>query len=256
MRKIAALVTAASLMLGVTAFASETDLSGMSFAELAQLKQEVEAEYNSRPEAEPFPVAEGYYLVGQDINPGRYFVATVEPDDDGYGVRMHVYADKAQFDARPSGKYGEYVSDDYFVLGEEPKSITVEEGNYLYVQGNLLFSPGAFALSDYYTYEAPEGTYVPAGAYMVGEGEDKDIPPGTFTVYPGTVSGGDIKIYYSQETFAADGSWHLGYDSHSEIRVKKGQSSETIMLEEGYVLLVESDVIMRKGAGGTKLVFD
>ena len=83
MRKIAALVTAASLMLGVTAFASETDLSGMSFAELAQLKQEVEAEYNSRPEAEPFPVGEGYYLAVREFTPGGFFGAPVDPDDNG-----------------------------------------------------------------------------------------------------------------------------------------------------------------------------
>ena len=152
--------------------------------------------------------------------------------------------------------YGDYISDDYFSLGDEPKSMTLEEGNFLYVQGPLLFGAADFDISDYYTYETPEGTYVPAGVYMVGEGDDKDIPPGTFAVYPGTISGGDVKIYYSQETFEDDGSWHLGYDKHYEVRVRKNQASETIILEEGYVLLVEKDVVMKKGSGGTKLVFD
>ena len=256
MRKTTMLLLAGCLALCSPATAAETDLSSMDFSALTELKQNVDAEYYSRPEAEPLTLAAGYYTVGQDINPGRYYVASVTPEDDGYGVRMHVYVDKAQFDARPSGYYGEYISDDYFTLGEEPKSMILEEGNYLEVEGSLMFSAREFSLSDYYTYEVPEGTYVPAGAYMVGEGEDKDIPPGTFTVYPGTVNGGDVKIYYSEATFAEDGSWHLGYDKHCEVRVKKNTSSETISLEEGYVLLVEQDVVMRKGSGGAKLVFD
>ena len=256
MTKVAAALLIGCLACNIPVFASETDVTGMDFSALSELKQKVDAEYYSRPEAEPFSIAEGYYTVGKDIAPGRYYVATVVPDDDGYGVRMHVYVDKAQFDARPSGYYGEYISDDYFTLGEEPKSMTLEEGNYLYVEGPLMFSAGEFAISDYFTYEPPEGTYVPAGAYMVGEGEDKDIPTGTFTVYAGTVYGGDIKIYYSQETYAQDGSWHLGYDKHCEVPVTKGLASETIVLEEGYVVLVESDVIMKRGTAGGKLVFD
>ena len=256
MKRVAAALLIGCLVCNTPVLASETDVKGMDFSALTELKQKVDAEYYSRPEAEPFPVAEGYYTVGQDIAPGRYYVATVVPNEDGYGVRMHVYVNKAQFDSRPSGNYGEYISDDYFTLGEEPKSMILEEGNYLYVEGPLLFSAGEFAISDYYTYEPPEGTYVPAGTYMIGDGEDKDIPSGTFTVYAGTVSGGDIKIYYSQEKYAKDGSWHLDYDKHCEVPVTETLSSETIVLEEESVVLVESDVIMRKGTAGGKMVFD
>ena len=256
MRKMIALFLAGSLVFAVPAAASETDVAGMDFDALSELKQKVDAEYYSRPEAEPLTIAEGCYTVGQEINPGRYYVAMVAPDEDGYGVRMHVYADKARYDSRPSGHYGDYISDDYFTLGEEPKSMVLEKDNYLYVEGPLLFSAEAFQVSDYYTYEAPEGTYVPAGVYMVGDGDDKDIPAGSFTVYAATISGGEVKVYYSEDTFAQDGSWHLGYDKYYEIPVKKNTTSETIILEEGYVLLVEKDVIMKKGTGAGKLVFD
>ena len=256
MKRVAALLVIGCLALSVPVAASEPDVTQLDFLTLSELKQKVDAEYNSRPEAGPFNVAAGYYTVGQDINPGRYYVATVVPDEDGYGVRMHVYVDKAQFESRPSGYYGEYISDDYFSLGDEPKSMTLEEGNYLYVEGALLFSPGEFMLSDYYTYEPPEGTYVPAGAYMVGDEEEDDIPTGTFTVYAGTIYGGDVKIYNTQENYAQDGSWHLGYDKHCEVRVTKIPEPETIILEGGNVLLVEKDVIMKKGASGGKLVFD
>ena len=256
MKRVSAIVLAASLAFYSPVLASDTDITGMSFTELSELKQRVDAEYNSRPEAEPFDIAPGYYTVGQDINPGRYYVATVVPNANGYPSRMHVYLDKNQFDSRPAMKYGEYLSDDYFILGDEPKSIVFEEGNYLLVEGPLIFSSNEFLASDYYTYEVPEGTYVPAGVYTVGEGEDKDIPAGTYTVYAGTINGGDLKIYYSQETFAEDGSWHLGYDKHCEIDPNDSLSSEMIILEEGFVLLVENDIVMKKGSSGAKLEFD
>ena len=256
MRKMAALLLAGCLVFHIPVLASETDVEDMDFSTLSELKHRVDTEYYSRPEAEPFPVAKGYYIVGQDIEPGHYYVANVKPDNRGYGVRMHVYADKGKYESRPSGRYGDYISDDYFSLGDEPKSMTLEDGNFLLVEGPLLFSAGEFAPSDYYTYEVPEGTYVPAGAYIVGDGEDKDIPTGTFTVYAGTVYGGEVKIYYSQENYTQDGSWHLGYDKHYEIRVTDTQAPETIVLEEGNVLLVEKDVIMKKGTGREKLIFD
>ena len=258
---IIACIAAGSMLLCSPVSAEEaggsgTDVAGMDFASLAELKEQVDAEYFSRPEAEPFSASQGYYTVGQDLKPGRYFVAAVAPDEEGYGVRMHVYVDKAQYEARPAGRYGEYISDDYFTLGEEPKSMLLEEGNFLYIEGSLLFSASEFDVADYYTYEVPEGTYVAAGAYMVGEGEDKDLPAGTYTVYSGTIYGGDVKIYQTQEAFAEDGSWHLGYDKHCEVRVKRNTASETITLEEGSVLYVEKDVVMRKGTGKSKLVFD
>ena len=256
MKRILGILLAAGIISSLPVMGAEIDVSGMDFGTLSELKQTVDREYHSRPEAEPFTVTKGYYTVGQDLKPGRYFIAQVSPDEDGYGVRMHVYADKAQFDARPSGRYGEYVSDDYFVLGDDPKSMTLDDNNYLYIEGTLMFSADEFSPEEYYTYEIPEGTYVPAGVYLVGEAEDKDIPPGTYTAFPGTISGGDVKVYFEQDTYANDGSWHLGYDQHYDIRVTKGNSSESFMLEEGNVLLVEKDVVMRKGTGGAKLVFD
>ena len=151
MRRLAVVLAAGCVVFSTPVLAESTDVAGMDFSALNELKQKVDTEYYSRPEAEPFSIAEGYYTVGQDMKPGRYYVATVSPDEDGYGVRMHVYVDKAQFDARPSGYYGDYISDDYFSLGEEPKSISLEDGNYLYVEGPLLFSVSEFSVSDYYT---------------------------------------------------------------------------------------------------------
>ncbi len=58
MKKAAALSLAGCLALCTPVCASETDLTGLSFSELSELRQKVEAEYRSRPEAEPFTLTE------------------------------------------------------------------------------------------------------------------------------------------------------------------------------------------------------
>ena len=254
-RIISAFMIAAVLTVAVPAFASEIDVTSLDFETLSDLKEKVDAEYKSRPEAEPFTLNVGYYTVGTDLKSGSYYMASVIPDESGYSTRLHVYANKEQFGARPSGKYGDYIYDSYFSLGEQPKNFILEEGNYLYLQnGQLLVSPTVFDTTEYYSFEMPEGTYVAAGAYEVGD--DKDLPAGTYTAYPASLSGGEFKIYFTKEAFAEDGSWHFGYDSHREVEVTDKVESETFVLEDGYILLVEKDIVMRKGTGGSKLVFD
>lgn len=227
------------------AFADDTNLSAMSFNELTELKQKVDVEYNSRAEANPFSLSEGQYIAGVDLAPGRYYMASVELGDSGYTTRLHVYADRAQYDSRPSGRYGEHLSDDYFKVGDEPKSVRIDEGNFLLLDsGSLLVSATPFNSSDYIKYQLPEGTLVPAGVYDVGE--SGEIPAGKYYVFAGVASGGDLKIYYTKDKFSSDGSWHLGYDKHYEFKATKNSKGEGVVLEEGYVVLVEQDVIMKK----------
>ncbi len=234
------------------AFANDADLSAMSFEDLSTLKQKVDNEYNSRAEAEPFPLAEGQYLVGIDLAPGRYYMACVEAGDSGYTTRLHVYVDRAQHDSAPSGRYGEYLSDDYFGVGDEPKSVRLGEGNFLLLEsGSLLISTTPFKSSDYIKYELPDGTLVPTGVYEVGE--NGEIPAGKYNAFAGTASGGDLKIYLTKEKFTSDGSWHLGYDQHYELNATRNPKGEGLVLEEGYIVLVEQDIIMKKQQ---KLSFD
>ena len=62
MKRVAVLLLVGSMLIGAPVMAAETDVAGLSFTELSELKQKVDAEYHSRPEAEPFTIAEGYYL--------------------------------------------------------------------------------------------------------------------------------------------------------------------------------------------------
>lgn len=254
MKKIVSvlIVILVSVLLCAIAVAEEQDFSSLTYSELAELKQKVDYEFFSRPEAEPQHLAEGQYTVGVDIAPGRYFMGSVEAGAGGYTQRIHVYKDRATYEARPSGRYGEYLVDEYLNVGEEPKSIGLEEGNFVWLQnGATLISLSAFKPADYSHYELPAGTLVPAGVYDVGE--DGDIPAGKYNAFAGTVSGGEIKIYYTKEKFASDGSWHLGYDKDYELDASDNPESEGIILEDGYVVLVIKDVVLKKQP---KLVFD
>ena len=228
---------------GNTDAGKAADLVSMDYDSLYSLKQSVDAELYSRPEAEPLYWPAGFYTVGKDINPGRYYVIMPEPGDHS-GTRMHVYASRTNYDERPSGQYGEYLVDEYVKLGDDAISVDLAEGNFLYIEGPIAFSVSEFSEEDYYQYEAPEGTYVAAGVYSVGEGAD--MPVGTYLVYPATIAGGDVKLYNSMSDYESDGSWHLGYDSHIEVQVTRDLTPETIKVNEGGAVLVESDVIMKK----------
>lgn len=254
MKKLVFLLLVAVLTCGMitVAFANDTDLSAMSFEDLSALKQRVDIEYNSRAEAEPFSLAEGQYVAGIDLAPGRYYMACVESGDSGYTTRLHVYVDRAQHDSAPSGRYGEYLSDDYFGVGDEPKSVRLDEGNFLLLEsGSLLISVTPFKSSDYFKYELPDGTLVPAGVYEVGE--NGEIPAGKYNAFAGTAAGGEVKIYLTKEKFTSDGSWHLGYDQHYELNATRNPKGEGLVLEEGYVVLVEQEIVMKKQQ---KLSFD
>ena len=247
-RMISMIIITIFAIVTFSCLAESIDYSGLDYDSLYAIKQAVDLEFYSRPEAEPIKMAEGSYIAGVDIKPGRYYVMMNEPGSYSY-ARIHVYESRAKYDERPSGYYGEYLSDYYAILGEAPISISFEEGNFILIDnGNTLFSVSEFSPEDYYQYEPPEGTIVPVGSYTVGE--DGDIPVATFTVYAGDISGGEIKIYYDIKTFKDEGSWHLGYDKHIEVSATE---SDSVVLEEGYVVYVEKPVIMKRQA---KLVFD
>lgn len=249
MKRIVVFLLSILLTLGI-ATAESIDVSTMDFNTLKELKTAVDLEFYTRPEATGMILLSGFYTVGKDINPGRYYAMAVEPNDSDYTTRLHIYATREKYETRPSGYYGEYLYDNYFHLGEDSKSLVLEEGNFLYLEaGSIVISASPITPSDYYTYKVPEGTYVPVGVYNVGD----DIPAGKYLAYSGTIRGGDVKIYFTEEDFKSDGAWHLGYDQHFELDVKKTPVSCSLVLEDGYVVFVEKDIVMKKQV---KLSFD
>ena len=252
MKKVFALLVTVVLLIScsVIGFAEDIDFESMEFDTLQSLKNALDYEYFSRPESKGISLSPGDYTVGIDIKPGRYFFKTVEPCTSNYTPQVYIYKDKEQCESWDNGNYGEYLFSEYCSLDYDQKSVSLEIGNIIRVySGSILFSKASINQEDYYVYQVPEGTYVPAGVYKVGE----DIPVGKYRVYSGTILGGKIKIYFKEETYNSDGSWHLGYDKLVEVDVKPTVVYETVNLEEGQVVLVELDVVMKKQA---KLSFD
>lgn len=247
-------ILAAALALALlfsAATGAETDIQNMDFDALSKLKQTVDAEFASRPEAGVLTLVPGQYVVGRDLKAGRYLMMCNDPSYKRNYARLHVYKDEAQFAERPAGYYGEYISDNMFTLGEAPESVVLAEGNLLCLDSaGVVCTLYEFAEEDYYRYTPPEGTCVPAGSYLVGE--EGNLPAGNYEVFAADVQGGEIRIYFKEEDFFNDGSWHLGCDKHYDIDTGE---KETIKLEEGYLLFVEKDVVMTRQKR-TKLVFD
>lgn len=72
MKKLFTLILIVCMMTAVAS--AETDLSGMSYDELIDLRQKVTAEIMSRPEWKEVEVPAGTWTVGRDIPAGAYCV--------------------------------------------------------------------------------------------------------------------------------------------------------------------------------------
>lgn len=219
------------------------DLVSMDFETLSELKQAVEKEMNSRPDAEPFVLSEGSYIVGEDIKAGTYYAYMGEPIGEKHGVfylnaECYVYENE---DAYKADNY-EYLYDVSKRLGEEPESITLAKGNCLVVEHNpMSFSSTEPTEEDYYQYTPPEGTFVPAGIYTVGV----DIPAGAYRLYPATIMGGSFGVYQTQEAMNTS-----DYDNIEfyDLYVKKNGAPENVSLIDGNIVSTDIDCIMAKPA--------
>lgn len=218
-----------------TCYAEETDLTTMSFDELCALKVAVEAELNARPEAEPFDLSPGLYTVGEDVKAGRYYIMASAPHD--YTPIIHVYPTKNAYEENRKFSYSDALK-----FGAEYRVIDLEDGNYLHIEwASIKFSVTEFTEDDYYKYTPPEGTYVPAGVYIVGD----DIPAGIYQVYPATLVDGIMLVH---DVEADD-----DVIDHARIKFTVKGTYETVQLRDGNKVEVDTDAIMKKQP---KLNFD
>lgn len=236
MKRILVKVVVALLLISTTCtfgFAEGFDFSQMSVDELVEIKTSLEAELRSRPEALPFVLSSGVYVVGVDIKPGRYFVATATVEK--RSTDLNVFPTKEIYDQRWTigGNGGAKILCN-LTIGEEAEHIELTEGNYVDINAPVKFSLVEFEKDDYCEYTPPEGTNVPAGIYIVGE----DIPAGTYRVFPASVNWGFILIYGN----ASDDNQCL--DSQA-INLDDG-SYITIRVADGNMIELEVDVVMNK----------
>lgn len=130
MKKLISLcLVLAVLALPVAAFA-EIDLSGMSFAELIDLRQQIDLLLFGSDEYKSVSVPQGIYTVGEDIPAGTYSLSV---SAEAYSAYIEVYS------AMPLD-YENRVCD-YRISPSEPVAkITFEDGQIIQVESsNITF---------------------------------------------------------------------------------------------------------------------
>lgn len=236
--------------LSIPAFGETMDYSKMDYDSLLALKQEVDLELHSRPEASPKILNPGQYTVGSDIKAGKYNVIFEGPGS-SRNCEFALFSDKSAFAASlaaPAGErrnhvllYGSIRASDRSMV------INLQEGNYLITEGaSIKLSVTDFDNEDYYSYTAPEGTIVPLGTYTVG----KEIPAGSYTAYPYYLEGAEIIIYKNAETLAAEKYMNIHSDADTTIYlgITSDRRSSIFKLDEGNIAIIENAVVMTKNA--------
>lgn len=212
-------------------FAEEPDLTTLSVDELMALRQKINAELMTRPEAEDMILEAGEYLVGKDIKPGSYYAIPASGGTQG----VEVFTDSTM-----STNIRYYHCDNTFY---EVQKITLDEGNYVVVYGPVLMN-----LTGFPDYHIPlEGTDVPVGVYEIGV----EIPAGKYSLY---CNGAQANIYVckSREGAISDPYKDRLYYEHLDWR-DDNRLISVLYLEEGnWFVISDSPVIMKKSTA----VFD
>lgn len=240
MKKILSIALAA-LLLSVSAFAENLDLKSMNYEQLTELKQAVDNEYYARPEAEPKVLAPGNYIVGEAIQAGTYYVCVNSYEfNQTANTWFGVYESRDAYDAGSEPLWYNYIS-----LDEQASCVTLKNGNMVRIGDfPVTMSVRKLAENERYQYVVPDGTYVPCGTYKVGE----DIPAGAYQVYMGSIDGGYLAIYPDDAAYKdRNGATYV------ELRVIWSDHTKSAVFEDGNVVVVHRDVVLRKQA---KLVFD
>lgn len=231
----------ALVFLSASAAAEELDLAGMDFESLMQLKQAVDAELYSRPAAEPRVLQPGIYEIGKDILPGRY-LARVNSYEFGKNTYCHLSIYKT---FKAAADYGDCVYYETISLEDGSLGIDLPDGKFFKVDGfPVTVSVSELTEEELYEYVPPEGTYVPAGTYVVGE----DLPAGGYQIYMGTLAGCDVLVYNDKNALE-----NKEYSQRAELRTIRDGHVASISVKDGNVIKVKDDIVMKKQP---KLVFD
>jgi len=249
MKKILPLILLVSLLLSVHVAVAEADFdfTSYSYEQLIGIKEQLDAEITTRPEAGERILQPGQYVVGKDIAQGVYDVGFVAAEEDDTYTNWYIYDTKQMYDydvsrlflgdlPRNEGRVQEGSSvkvelfdGDYFVIYRSAASIA-RSGNVVPVESD---------------YTAPEGTTIPTGIYTIGE----EIPEGKYTIYFNGEAPSRVRTYANPEDATNDFK-----DPEFEAILADYNTSAEINLKAGYAFRLEYNSIIMKKSNG--FVFD
>lgn len=127
-----------TLLIGSMALAESIDLANMGTDELMQLYIDMQTELYQRDLGKNLPIRyQGKYKIGEDIEPGNYYVTGVgesDPDGETDWVVLETVTD---FETREK-------IDSFICEPGETFFYKLEEGNYLWIRmGTCIFNPVA-----------------------------------------------------------------------------------------------------------------
>ena len=243
MKKFIVLILLLMLVVPVAMAEADFDFTGYSYDQLIGIKEQLDAEIATRPEAGARVLQPGQYVVGKDIAQGIYDVGFVPVEADDTYTNWYIYDTKQMYDydvsrlflgdlPRNEGRVQEGSSvkvelfdGDYFVIYRSAASIA-RSGNVVPVESD---------------YTAPEGTSIPTGIYTIGE----EIPEGKYTIYFNGEAPSRVRTYANPEDATNDFK-----DPEFEAILADYNTSAEINLKAGYAFRLEyNSVIMRKSEG-------
>lgn len=249
MKKILPMILLISLLLSMhIAFAEAGfDFSGYSYDELIGIKEQLDAEIDTRPEAGERILQPGQYVVGKDIAQGVYDVGFVAAEEDDTYTNWYIYDTKQMYDYDVSRLFlGDLPRNEGRV--QEGSSVKVElfEGDYFVIYrsaASIVRSGNVVPVESDYT--APEGTSIPTGIYTIGE----EIPEGKYTIYFNGEAPSRVRTYANPEDATNDFK-----DPEFEAILAEYNTSAEINLKAGYAFRLEYNSIIMKKSNG--FVFD
>ena len=134
----------ALVLLPVVSFADIPDISGLSFDELVELKNEIALAMWNCQEWQEVTVPEGTYEIGKDIPAGHWTMRTA-----GHGYFYIYYFDTLDEFGKKFAPLSKHItqsiaSEDFHGFNEEyctEYDLDMKEGWYVYLGGKTIFTP-------------------------------------------------------------------------------------------------------------------
>lgn len=224
MKRIIAILLA--LFLPLTALAS-TDVSAMTTEELLELYRSVRLELQARDADTRISLAEGEYIVGEDIPAGTFFFIQISNYWSGTTIRHYS-------DAEKSNLLNEYHMDN---SANATCMMTLKENELLTISGNNLMMCATDPNAD---RDIPGATLIPVGNYIVGQ----HLPAGSYSCHY-YQKGSTIRIYQDEEQFDKGSSYFREFH-----QVSFTAPTANITLKDGMVIAIVSGPLLMKQESG------